>query len=167
MPVTHVTTTVQKFIVVVTPATRVATTVQKFIVVVSAATAVATTVQKFIRPCFANILRTYCEHIANILRTYCEHIANILRTYCEHTSFGNYIDSCFLSKSSDGWVGGWVGIKRVLQLSLILDMLTNKIYWFQKCCQKMSTTFLWVWKCCSKFMDGVDNFQNYCRYVGF
>ena len=39
MPGTHVTTTVQIFIVVVSAATAVATTVQKFIVVVCAATA--------------------------------------------------------------------------------------------------------------------------------
>ena len=48
MPVTHVPTTVQIFIVVVSAATAVATTLQKFIVVVSAATALATTLQKFI-----------------------------------------------------------------------------------------------------------------------
>ena len=41
MPGTHVTTTVQKFIVVGMPATHVPTTVQIFIVVVSAATAVS------------------------------------------------------------------------------------------------------------------------------
>ena len=41
MPGTHVTTTVQIFIVVVSAATAVATTLQKFIVVVSAATAVS------------------------------------------------------------------------------------------------------------------------------
>merc|ERR1712115_294649 len=30
-----------------------------------------------LRPCFANILRTYCEHTANILRTYCEHTGSL------------------------------------------------------------------------------------------
>ena len=44
MPGTHVTTTVQKFIVVVMPGTHVTTTVQIFIVVVMPGTHVTTTV---------------------------------------------------------------------------------------------------------------------------
>ena len=41
-----------------------------------------------------------------------------------------------------GLVGGWMVIKRVLRFSLFLSMLTSKISWFQKWCQKLSTAFL-------------------------
>ena len=49
MPVTHVPTTVQIFIVVVMPGTHVTTTVQKFIVVVTPGTRVPTTVTELYR----------------------------------------------------------------------------------------------------------------------
>ena len=38
-----------------------------------------------------------------------------------------------------GWVGGWVGIKRVLRFCSISSMLTSKMRWFQIWPQKLST----------------------------
>ena len=50
-------------------------------------------------------------------------------------------------------MGGWVVIKSVLRFSLFSSMLTSKMRWFQKWCQKLSTAFL------SKVMNTL-KFQN-------
>ena len=77
----------------------------------------------------------------------CFHFKMWLRSENWSFDFGVVIRLFKILKTFIFRMGGWVVIKRVLQFCLFLSMLTSKMSWLQKLCQKLSMLFyqkLWA-----------------------